>query len=216
MSKISESDLEHIANIRNGDEEAFSSLFREYYEQLYLFAGRFVKDPQSAENIVQDVFVRLWEQRTKLVITSNVKSYLFTAVKNHSLNHIKREKRLVTIDEQLDIAKNCIGSPEDEFIRNESFLSVQKAIDSLPEKCRMIYLMKRYDDLSYIEIGEILGITVNTIKTQMKRAIKTLNEKLVHLKMIIVLFLLKNWIVIRGHKIVNIRYKICDGSASTV
>ena len=158
---------------------------------MYLFAGRFVRDPQSAENIVQDVFVILWEKRDKLVIATNVKSYLLTAVKNHCLNYIKREKRLLTLDEQFDIIKDNSNSPEEEYIKDESFLSVQKAIDELPEKCRRIYLMKRYDDLSYNEISEILGITENTIKTQMKRAIKSLSQKLAHLKMVILFFMIK-------------------------
>lgn len=164
--------------MREGDEDAFSDLFREYYKQLYLFAVRFVKDPATAENIVQDVFVIMWEQRNKINISSNVKSYLYTSVKNHSLNYIKRESRLLTIDEQLDMVKDKMDSPEESFISNESYIAIHKAIEQLPEKCRRIYVMKRYDELSYEEIGEILGISVNTVKTQMKRAIKKLKEKL--------------------------------------
>ena len=188
MSKISDPDLEHINNIRHGDDSAFSALFRQYYEQLYYFASRFLKDSQTSENIVQDVFVKLWEQREKLEISTNVKSYLYTSVKNHSLNYLKRESRLFSIDDQLNLAEEKSISTEDDYIKDESFRAVHKAIDELPEKCRQIYLMKRYDDLSYNEISEILGISINTIKTQMKRALKALSEKLVYLKYLVLFF----------------------------
>jgi len=178
----------NIDNFRIGNEEEFSTLFRKYYEQLYMFAGHFVKDPQSAENIVQDVFVKLWIDRKKIIIRSNVKSYLYTSVKNLSLNFIKREGRLLSINEQLETIGENSSNPEAEYIKNESYISINKAIEELPEKCRRIYKMKRYDDLSYAEIAEILGISINTIKTQMKRAIKSLNKKLIHLKTIIIIF----------------------------
>ncbi|MFC2084082.1 RNA polymerase sigma factor [Bacteroidota bacterium] len=188
MCEITDHDSKYFENLILGDKEAFSSLFTKYYEPLYRFAGRFVVDPDISENIVQDVFVRLWEQRSRLRITSNVKAYLYTAVKNQSLNHIKREGRLLSFEEQFEIISEKMQSPEDEFIKDESFKSIHEAIEDLPEKCRKIYLMKRYDDLSYNEISEILSISVNTIKTQMKRALKSLGSKLQHLKVLIFYF----------------------------
>ena len=83
----------HLLNLlRRNDEEAFTALFRKYYEPLYRFVLRFVRDPQIGENLVQDVFVKLWETRESIRIRSNVRAYLYTAVRNHALNYLRREK----------------------------------------------------------------------------------------------------------------------------
>ena len=78
--------------IRDGDEEAFSTFFKKYYERLYQFAGRYVHDAQIAEDIVQEVFINIWKKRKEIKITTSVKSYLYSAVRNSSLNHIKKTK----------------------------------------------------------------------------------------------------------------------------
>ncbi len=174
-------DLEYFNKVRLGDAEAFSSLFRKYYESLYQFARRLVKDPQSAENVVQDVFVRIWLTRQECNIHSSVKSYLYTAVKNHSLNYLKREKTRIRVSEETNYQGHFNQTPEQELIEKENYEAVHREIEKLPEKCRQIYLMKRYDNLTYAEIAEILQISINTVKTQMKRAIKTLHKNLSYL-----------------------------------
>ncbi len=163
------------------DSTAFASLFRKYYEPLYRFSTRFVRDPQTAESLVQDVFVRLWEIRKDWHVRSSVKAYLFTAVRNRSLNHLKREKTLVPVDESLNLLKEESASPEEAFIDDEITKSVHRAIDRLPNRCRLIYRMNRYDGYKYSEIAEMLGISTNTVKTQMRRALQLLKKHLVHL-----------------------------------
>lgn len=164
--------------IRLGNTTAFSTLFKKYYEPLYQFAGRFVKDAQTAENIVQNAFVNLWTTRGHRHIKSNLRSYLYTMVKNLSLNHLKQEKNLLTINGRSNFQEKFDNSPEENVLRKEWHTAVHEAIDKLPEKCRLIYLMKRYDNLKYTEIAEILNISVNTVKTQMKRALKSLLKQL--------------------------------------
>ena len=175
------SDFKYVKGIRSSDPAAFASLFRKYYEPLYHFAGRFVKDAQAAENIVQDVFIKLWDKRAEWHVQSSVKSYLYTAVKNHSLNYLKREKSMIPIDEVAANLRHCIPSPEEDLIENEMAEAVREAIERLPQQCRRIYLMKRYDDLTYSEIAEVLNVSINTVKTQMKRAIKSLHKNLAYL-----------------------------------
>lgn len=177
-SEPSPLDLEYWQKIRLGNTTAFSTLFKKYYEPLYQFAGRFVKDAQAAENIVQNAFVDLWTHREHLHIKSNLKSYLYTMVKNHSLNYLKKEKSFVSIDERPCFQENLDSSPEENVIKREWHTAVHQAIDKLPEQCRLIYLMKRYDNLKYTEIAEMLNISVNTVKTQMKRALKSLLKQL--------------------------------------
>lgn len=174
-------DFKYVQGIRSGDPAAFASLFRKYYEPLYQFAGRFVKDAQTAESIVQDVFVKIWEKREEWNVQHNVKSYLYTSVKNHSLNHLKRERVLISMSESTDHQDDLVSSPEKALIESEMIEAVQEAIEKLPQQCRRIYRMKRYDDLTYSEIAEVLNISINTVKTQMRRALKSLHKSLAYL-----------------------------------
>jgi RNA polymerase sigma-70 factor (ECF subfamily) len=188
VNKINDLKKGLFEKIQHDDEHAFSTLFREYYERLYLFAGRFVKDPQIAENVVQDVFVKLWINKNEIAITHNIKAYLYTAVKNHALNYIKQDKRLIPLEESLESTEAGNASPEEDFINDEHLKAIHKAVEDLPEQCRKIYQMKKYDDLSYKEISEVLGISINTVKTQMRRALKSLLIKLAYLRLIIFFF----------------------------
>ena len=172
-------DLEILKRIRNDDPEAFSSLFRSFYEPLYRFAMRFVREPQTAENLVQDVFVKLWEARKSMHIRSNVRAYLYTAVRNHVLNYLRREKKRRPVEIHAGLTEEISPSPEDAFIQSETAELVRQAIEKLPDRCRLIYRMNRYDGLAYAEIAAILNISANTVKTQMRRALKALQKHLV-------------------------------------
>jgi RNA polymerase sigma-19 factor, ECF subfamily len=174
-------DLVYWQKIQSDDTDAFSYLFRRYYEPLYQFSGRFVKDPQTAESIVQDLFVKLWANRKDCQIKTSVKSYLYTAVKNHSLNHLKQTKKFISFEVESNWYANFVSSPEMELINNEMYTQIHRAINKLPQQCRQIYLMKKYDDLKYSEIADIFDISINTVKTQMKRAMKLLLRSLAHL-----------------------------------
>lgn len=175
------SDLECVKKINRDDATAFSLLFHRYYEILYRFAGRMVGDAQVAENIVQDVFVKIWQNRKTLTIKSNVKAYLYTSVKNHSLNVLKHEKYIVPENDDADSRAFHNQTPEQDLLDKELYSAVHQAIDKLPRQCRRIYIMKRYDELRYAEIAEILNISINTVKTQMKRALKALHKNLSYL-----------------------------------
>ncbi|MFH1195968.1 MAG: sigma-70 family RNA polymerase sigma factor, partial [bacterium] len=136
-----DTDLKYIEQIRQSNEGAFDSLFRKYYAPLFQFAGRYIRDSQLAENAVQDVFVKIWIQRVELTITSNVKAYLFTSVKNHLLNKIKQEKRLYSIEDYTYLPDESETTPESAHVKNETTIAVQKAINELPEQCRRIFKM---------------------------------------------------------------------------
>ena len=177
-SESVQTNLAHWERIRLGDSTAFSYIFKKYYEPLYQFAGRFVKDAHTAENIVQNVFVNLWIERNKRQIETSLKSYLYIMVKNHSLNYLKQEKRMDYLEKRQDIQENFNIPPDEKLLEKELHTAVHQAINKLPSQCRQIYLMKRYDDLKYTEIAEILNISINTVKTQMKRALKSLLKHL--------------------------------------
>lgn len=115
-----------------------------------------------------------------------MKAYLFTSVRNHSLNYIKREKVIGSIDYEDETIVDEENIIDDKIVNEELYTAVQKAINKLPEQCREIYLMNRYDELSYQEIADIKSISINTVKTQMKRALKSLRENLSYLKILFI------------------------------
>lgn len=176
-----QSDTELSTKLINGDADAFAALFRKYYELLYQFAGRFVKDPQTSESIVQDVFVKIWENKSKLELKSNIKSYLYAAVKNQSLNYLRREQFVVHTLDDVESEPGNNREPGKELDRKEIIEAVHKAIEKLPFQRRQIFIMKKFENLTYEEIADIQNISINTVKTQMKRALQSLRQNLSYL-----------------------------------
>lgn len=183
-------ELEIARRIRAGDVEAYSSVFRRYYEPLCFFAARYLHDIQAAEGIVQDVFVRLWESRETLGIQSSLKSYLYASVRNACLNHIKHENFSTSLDDEVERPDTAAAQPDIQVESAELAEALEKAMSALAPKCRQIFAMAKYDGLSYEEIAGILNISINTVKTQLKRALRSLSTSLQHFQ---VLLLLLRW-----------------------
>jgi RNA polymerase sigma-70 factor (ECF subfamily) len=167
-----------VNKIRRGNPAAFEELFNLYCQQLINFSRNYVKDKQIAENVVQDVFVSVWQNRTNLDPSKMVKSYLFTAVKNNSLKHL-RHLNIESKGIEDNIA--YIGDderPDKKLDEREMELKIHQAIDELPEKCMEIFKMNRFENLKYAEIAGILDISIKTVETQMGRALKKLRGRL--------------------------------------
>jgi RNA polymerase sigma-70 factor (ECF subfamily) len=177
-SEWNRTDSEWARKIRAGDTHAFENLFRKYYKLLYYYIWSYVKNAQIAEDIVQDVFLKIWLNRKTLHISSSVKSYLYTAVKNRALDNIKRTKIVSSVAVDIATSESFTKTPGDELNDQEIITAVHKTIDELPKRCRQIFKMKKYDGLSYTEIADILEISTNTVQTQMTRAFKYLRKHL--------------------------------------
>ncbi|NNG27770.1 MAG: RNA polymerase sigma-70 factor, partial [Ignavibacteriaceae bacterium] len=164
--------------IRSGDSAAFEALFNFYCQQLINFARRYVFDKQIAENVVQDVFVNVWQSRTNLDPSKMIKAYLFTAVKNNSLKHLRHlnieNKGIESIPTNISDDER----PDRKLNEKELDIKVHQAIDELPEKCKEIFKLNRFENLKYVEIAKILNISIKTVETQMGRALKKLRERL--------------------------------------
>jgi RNA polymerase sigma-70 factor, ECF subfamily len=162
--------------MKESDEKAFEALFRTYYPHLCNYATRMLNNASVAEEIVQELFVRLWEKRRVTEIETSVKNYLFRAVKNHCLNYIKHSN--VKTEYCRKIAAEIHWAEEDFSTQTELLQTIKESIDSLPEKRREIFRLSREEGLKYREIAEKLSISIKTVETQMGLAIKTLREKL--------------------------------------
>ncbi len=160
--------------IKKSDEKAFETLFRTYYPFLCQYATQLLREPSEAEEIVQELFVRLWERRKEINIETSVKNYLFRAVKNSCLNYLRHAK----------IKSNYIPSEENFYVdeeydfQAELIKKIEESIASLPDKRREIFRLSRQEGLKYKEIAAKLNVSVKTVETQMGIAIKSLRQKL--------------------------------------
>lgn len=165
-----------FAPIAAGDRAAFEALFRLHYRPLCAFAMGYIKDPDKSEDLVQDLFFRLWLDREKVSITTSVKAYLYASVRNRCLNTVKAGAKVRVLNEEVDDRLEEDERSEDEHA--ERIARVQAAIEALPEERRKVFKLSRYEGLKYQEIAARLGISVKTVENQMGSALKTLRIEL--------------------------------------
>ncbi|MBL4655698.1 MAG: RNA polymerase sigma-70 factor [Bacteroidia bacterium] len=170
----------HVNKIEKIDKSSFEELFRTYFTGLCSFAKKYVQDLDIGKDIVHDVFVNMWDKRESIDTSKSIKSYLFTSVHNRCLNYIRDNKKFDQNEvdlERLNTDQNWESS--DKLVEIELEEKINKVLDSLPEKCREIFLMNRFEGLKYKEVAEKLDISVKTVETQMSKALKILRENLV-------------------------------------
>ena len=172
------------------DEAAFEQMFKTHFKRLHAYAFTILRDEIQAEEMVQQVFFKLWERNENLSLTGSVSSYLYRAVHNESLNYIKHQK--VRSNHQLNVAysmKNEVEHPAKKIMASELEKKIHSALNELPEQCRTIFQMSRFDELKYREIADKLGISVKTVESQMSKALRLLRVKLVDFLIFILLFI---------------------------
>ncbi len=184
-----ESRIEKI--LKGGDINAFSEVYSEFYASLYAWSRKYISDPDEAEDIVQNVFIGLWEKRESLSIHSSFKSYLYRMVSNSCLNVLKhkevknefaRDFKIRMIEEDNRRIQEEVISEE---MNNEGIINDLKlAIDELPDSCQRIFKMSRFSAMKNKEIANDLNISVRTVETQIYRALKLLRKKLVKEKLV--------------------------------
>lgn len=170
---------ELLRSVVKGNKKGFEILFRTYYKRLCAYAVSFVSQNDLAEDIVTDVFLKLWEKRETQSIPESVSSYLFQSVKNSCINYLNREKnRKNTISEnEINLLNLKIKYPVSDkypltdLIGQELEEKIRTEIEKLPEQCREIFYLSRFEELSHKEIAEKLGISENTVKVQIYRAL---------------------------------------------
>lgn len=157
----------------------FEVMFKTHYSALCSYAHGFLKDPDAAEEVVQEMMFRIWTGRESLVIETSLRSYLFRAVRNGCMNVLKH---LNIREEYKSFRESEMGetqrSNEDEMIVSELEQKIREAIDHLPVERRKVFILSRYDGLTYGQIAEKLGLSVKTVENQMGKALKSLREEL--------------------------------------
>ncbi len=178
--------------IKKGDLRAYESIFHKYYGYLCLYANQILSDTESAEEIVQDFFVDLWDKREKLSVETSLKNYFSRSVKNRCINHIQHNKIKAKYAQKVMSELQNNDNYEDNYVEYDLLEKIEESIQLLPEKRREIFQLSRNEGLKYREIAEKLNISIKTVETQMSLAIKTLRDKLKKYIPFIILFLILN------------------------
>jgi RNA polymerase sigma-70 factor (ECF subfamily) len=176
-----------IRALKNRDEQAFGNLFTAHFKPLRNYAFSFVQEQTLAEDIVQTVFLRLWDKIEVLNFADSIAAYLYRAVYNESLNTLKRNKVRRTYHSWLNRSTKDLAETGHKDL-HELERRLRAAINDLPQQCRTIFQLSRYEDLRYREIGLRLGISVKTVENQMGKALKLLRAALVEFLPLLLLY----------------------------
>lgn len=164
-----------LKRIKEDDEAALEELFHKYYFNLCDFSFTYVRSIEIAEEVVSDVFLKIWQQRMRMRIYKNFKSYIYTATRNQSLNYIQKDQNRLEMQEELS-EEPVISHyhPEEELIFQELENKMEFLINTLPPRRKLIFKLSRIEGFKYSEIAEILSISVHTVQNQMVEAVKEL------------------------------------------
>ena len=183
------SDEKLMQEIKVNNMFAFDMLFKKYSKRLYKFAYSILKSREESENIVQDVFLNLWESRNKVEKDLSVKQYLFTIAYNSVISIIRKKVRESQFIEYLKSMQDLNQEPVNiDLEYHELTEKLEDIVNHLPDRQKSVYLLHKVEGLKYSEIAERLNISVNTIENHMSRAFKTIRKKLGHYSLIAILF----------------------------
>lgn len=174
-------DLDIFNALRAGDKKRFEVFYKKYYKQLFTVAYRYVRHTETAEEIVHDVFINIWNKADQLNIQTSMKSYLFRSIVNSSLNHIKKEKTLmnkqsayeIAHEKEMELAGDEVSDAEEALLKG-----LEDALALLPEKCKQVMYLSRFGKLKQQEIANQLEISIKTVKNHLTYGFKKLREHL--------------------------------------
>ncbi len=193
-------DILLIQEIKIADKTAFKELYYKYFAALHTYAIKFVNSPEIAEEIVNDLFTAIWNKKLEIDITTSLKSYLYTAIRNRCISKLRQKKvhfqRIDNEDEYFDESKIILPVSQENglssLIANEMEDKLMLAIDKLPNRCKEIFMMSRFKGLKQKEIAKEMNLSINTVEKQISRALQKLRDELKPYLPLIILFLLKN------------------------
>jgi RNA polymerase sigma-70 factor (ECF subfamily) len=162
------------------DEVAFGELFKLYYPRLLLFAEAILKSREPAEEAVEDVFLKLWENRKVLTAINNVNYYLLVAAKHKALDYLEKMKKqaIISLDDVEVEFGDISVNPENTLISAESVRIIQSIINDLPPRCKLMFRLVKEDGLKYREVADLLNVSVKTVETQISLALSKIGAAL--------------------------------------
>jgi RNA polymerase sigma-70 factor, ECF subfamily len=155
----------------------FEQLFKSHYKLLCNISNNIVKNSRAAEDIVQDVFMKLWQKKDELQIHSNIGGYLYRATTNASIDYLKQNSNVISL-KQVNYYQATDDAAEKNVMQKELQKSIDKALRNLPPKCRAIFVLSRFEGMKYKEIAQHLGLSVKTVENQMGIALDKLKTEL--------------------------------------
>ena len=178
MPETEFTDQELLDLLKTDGEKAIDELFRRYYAYICRSVYRIIPYGNIVEDLAQDVFYELWKKRETIAITTSVKAYLRRAIRNKALNYIRDQR--IKFDDSEDVPetiKNSTGTPR-HLETKELEKKIEEAIDKLPERCRIVFSLSRFEEMSYAEIAKELNISPKTVENQISKALKHLRKEI--------------------------------------
>lgn len=176
-----------LTRLQTDDPLILNELFQSHYLMVCKTINRFIEDRSLTEDLAQEVFIRLWQKRNQLNITHSIGAYLRRMAINEALVHIRKNKKYHIDELNPTLHDSSEDGSEEQFLYGELKQHITLAIDMLPPRCRTVFQLSRFEELTYREIAEKLDISIKTVENQMGKALKILREKL---KGYLVLFLI--------------------------
>ncbi len=161
--------------IQEKDLRAFENFYKEAYKRFFLMAFNYLKDPDLSQEVVNDVFMKLWEDGAGITIEKSLVSYIYRAIINRSLNLLSKQKREIQQLKELSYVSRDEGYELRKIEETELKAALYKAIDQLPDQCKRVFCMSRFEQLKQQEIADKLGISIKTVKNHITHALKQLH-----------------------------------------
>ena len=197
-----------VEKIKSGSESAYRKVFDSFYRQLVICSFQILKDEQLCKDAVQEVFLELWKNRSKLHRGIQLLPYLKRSVINRSINVLKsRQHHMSSGPEPLQLLKGKSRAPDDILQGKEFKEIVMKAIDKMPDRCRAVFLLCKMDGNTHLEVAHLMGISTKTIENQMTKALKILRSELIKYQGKLIscalVFLTSQWGILLSHLLYN-------------
>lgn len=189
MKKSFSNSKKLIKHLKRGHKDAYTYLVETYYDRLCDYAGNLSKDPFIAEDIVQNVLIRTWEQRDRLKAAFSIKSFLYRSVYNEFIDQYRKDLAVTALEKKYVEGLDAFFETEEDSNTGRLIALVKREIEHLPPKCKEIFLLSKQEGLTYTEIAEYQKVSIKTVESHMKKAFFTIREKLGD-KMDTILFLL--------------------------
>ncbi|MFA9214755.1 MAG: RNA polymerase sigma factor [Candidatus Methylacidiphilales bacterium] len=182
-------DAELLRQMKQDDKKAFETLFKSHYASLVKFARNILKSNEQAEDIVQDVFIKIWDKRATLEETSSFKAYLFMAVRNQCFNTLKVNERKNWLNDEMENSETLSTNLIEANLNTKQLSDkISETIELLPEKCKLTFKLSRFENLSYKEIAETMNVSVKTVENQIGKALALLRKNVLPYLNTIILF----------------------------